>query len=210
MATPIGYINGKPVSGPPRPPSMSVFPLPPPIPGAFMPQGALAYPLDGSSSAPIQLGGMPVMPTLHVDMSGAMAFHPDGTDEAFDAFEEQHRNPLTSLKIWPSPPANLRCPASVNGWYHEDGATASRNKAWNGTSNRGLFDKLPLELREKIYSEAVVLRRSKQDSRQLDWLESGDCRAKELFRLDALSHWKDGMMIFPGKLIIRLSKGLQS
>lgn len=70
---------------------------------------------------------------------------------------------------------------------------------WLGTSDCGLFATLPLELREKIYAEAVIVRYPRKELHKIEQLESGDCQTPEYMRLAALDAWKEVVAILPGK-----------
>jgi hypothetical protein len=170
MATPIGYIGHKPVFGPPRPPEMMM--------------------LGTASSA------------AGVNASDPTATHmpfPSLGPDFFVGFSSGY-TPFSSLEPWETSPAHLTCPASSNGWNVEDDSTTFSGSAWSGSSDCGLFDKLPRELRDRIYTDAMEMRLSTHSLGLKEEWETATCVKPELTRRVFLDLMHESIMIFPGKL----------
>lgn len=80
------------------------------------------------------------------------------------------------------------------------------SNTWPGNSDCGFFDKLPRELRDWIYAEAVGLRFSQDDERKLECFEATKCSTSEsltqdteLRRLIQVELIKEMATIYPGK-----------
>ncbi|QDS74524.1 hypothetical protein FKW77_007432 [Venturia effusa] len=190
MATPIGFINGKPVFGPPLPPLSVPQPPPGPVP---------AIPSAFTTMISASLSGIPeASPNIPANPLATLFPSPFDIAMAFEEFEFQHLAPYTLLTIWERPPHGLACPASINGWTAKKGEGQFPGRAWDGTSDCGDFNKLPPELREKIYAEAVELRFSSLQLRHLEELESEENGHIAYVRLGSVNRTRETVMIVPG------------
>ncbi|QDS77257.1 hypothetical protein FKW77_003599 [Venturia effusa] len=105
------------------------------------------------------------------------------------------------------PPSYHTCPASYNGWTGFEAQIPSKVEStpWSGKSDCGLFDRLPRELRDRIYAEAVALRFSKDDVRKLEYFEATKCPTAEILdqdtevrRLVQVEVIKESATVYPG------------
>jgi hypothetical protein len=144
MATPIGYIDGKPIFGPPRPPPEPASPF----------ESGVEVGLGNLSITPTTSTTQPSAPPPSLGGDFFLGFSHDYVPWCTLRYREQLLRPM-------GPPAHLSCPASINGWNvdTERGAPLFTGIELSRIDiSNGLFDKLPRELRDKIYTEAMQLR----------------------------------------------------